>query len=254
MIKITAVIITFNEALHIYDCLKSLDFVDQIVVVDSGSTDETRDIVKVSFPHAHLIETKWYGYAKNKKIGIESSKNSWILWIDADERVPEALRVEMVRLSEEDLQGVGGVQFPRQNFFLRRWVKYSGWYPNWCLRLFHRDRSALNDKELHEGVEVFSEYKTVSLSIPLLHYSYETLGQYFDKMKTYGENGALALKKKGRLVTPLHLLVAPCWTFVRDYFLRKGFLDGVPGLIVCIGAAFSTFIKYAYAITQERDA
>src|SRR3989338_1085918 len=82
MIKITAVIITFNEALHIHECLKSLDFVDQIIVVDSGSTDETREIIKDSFPYVHLIETKWCGYSKNKKLGIEQSHNAWILWID----------------------------------------------------------------------------------------------------------------------------------------------------------------------------
>ncbi len=243
--KLTAVVITKNEEKNIARCLNSLSFVDEIIVVDSGSTDKTIEIVR-TFKDVIIIETEWHGFVENKKIGIAQATSDWILWIDADEEVPEDLANEWkVRIHQGTFHETGAIDIPRKTFFLGHWVKHSGWYPGRIIRFFHKKRADLSDNILHEGVIPRLGYVVEHFHTDLLHYSYTSLYQYFDKMNQYGFAGAREIIRKRKFVLFPQIILQPIWTFFKFYILKKGFMDGRIGLIVCIGAAFSNFIKYA---------
>ncbi|KAB8031089.1 glycosyltransferase family 2 protein [Fluviispira multicolorata] len=243
--KLTAVVITKNEEKNIARCLSSLDFVDEIIIVDSGSTDKTIEIAK-TFNKVSVIQTKWYGFVENKRIGVEKAENDWILWVDADEVIPVDLAKEWEdRVAEGSFHETAGIDVSRKTFFLNHWVRHSGWYPGRVTRFFHKKRAYFNDNILHEGVVAKQGYIVESFKTDLLHYSYTSIYQYFDKMNKYGLAGAKEIKRKKKIVLLPQLFLQPMWTFIRFYFLKKGFLDGRIGLIVCIGSAFSNFIKYA---------
>lgn len=242
--KLSAVVLTKNEEKNIARCLSSLSFVDEIIVVDSGSTDSTIEIVR-AFKDVILIQTEWHGFVENKKIGINHATNDWILWIDADEEVPEGLANEWkVRINQGTFHETGAIDMPRKTFFLGHWVKYSGWYPGRIIRFFHKKRADLNNNILHEGVIPKLGYIVENFHTDLLHYSYTSLYQYFDKMNKYGYAGAKEIARKRKFVFFPQIILQPIWTFFKFYILKKGFMDGRIGLIVCIGAAFSNFIKY----------
>lgn len=243
--KLTAIVITKNEERNISRCLSSLSFADEIIVVDSGSTDKTVEIAR-SFPNTTVIQTVWLGFVENKKIAIKHAKNNWIFWIDADEEAPPELAQEWkTRIAGTPFHDAGGIDVGRKTFFLNHWVKHSGWYPCRVIRFFHKNRAFFNENILHEGVLIQEGYFPESFQTDLLHYSYTSLYQYFDKMNRYGLLGAQELiRKKKRTFLPA-LIFQPIWTFLRFYILKKGFLDGRIGLIICLGAAFSNFIKYA---------
>lgn len=243
--KLTAVVITKNEEKNITKCLNSLSFVDEIIVVDSGSTDKTIEIVK-SYQNVSLIQTEWFGFVENKRIGINHATHDWILWIDADEEVPEGLANEWkVRIHQGTFHETGAIDFPRKTFFLGHWVKHSGWYPGRVIRFFHKKRAYLSDNILHEGVIPKTGYVVEHFQTDLLHYSYTSMYQYFDKMNKYGYAGAKEIERKRKIAFFPQILFQPLWTFFRFYILKRGFLDGRIGIIICMGAAFSNFIKYA---------
>lgn len=243
--KLTAVIITLNEEKNIARCINSLKFVDEIIIVDSGSTDKTVDIAN-SFSNVTVISTQWFGFVENKQIGIDHASHDWILWIDADEEVPESLANEWItRIHSGTFHETAAIDFPRKTFFLGHWVKHSGWYPGRVIRFFHKRRAYLSQNILHEGVIPKPGYTVEHFKTDLLHYSYTSLYQYFDKMNRYGLAGAKEIMRKKKIAFLPQIILQPLWTFFRFYFLKKGFLDGRIGLIICIGAAFSNFIKYS---------
>lgn len=243
--QLTAVILTKNEEKNIARCLSSLSFVDEIIVVDSGSTDKTLEIA-YSFKGVIVIQTEWHGFVENKKIGIAQATHDWIFWIDADEEVPEGLANEWkVRIHQGTFHETGAIDMPRKTFFLGHWVRHSGWYPGRIIRLFHKKRADLNNNILHEGVIPRLGYVVEHFHTDLLHHSYTSIYQYFDKMNKYGYAGAREIARKRKFVFFPQIILQPIWTFFKFYILKKGFLDGRIGLIVCMGAAFSNFIKYA---------
>jgi (heptosyl)LPS beta-1,4-glucosyltransferase len=243
--KLTAVVITKNEEKNIAKCLNSLSFVDEIIVVDSGSTDKTLEIVK-TYKDIVLIKTEWFGFVENKRIGINRATHDWILWIDADEEVPKELANEWItRIHQGTFHETGAIDFPRKTFFLGHWVKHSGWYPGKVIRFFHKKRAYLSDNILHEGVIPKTGYVVEHFQTDLLHYSYTSMYQYFDKMNKYGYAGAKEIARKKKIAFFPQILLQPIWTFFKFYILEKGFLDGRIGIIICMGAAFSNFIKYA---------
>jgi len=188
--KLTAIILTLNEEKNIERCLNSLKFVDEVIVIDSGSTDKTLEIVQ-KFSKVSLISTKWYGFVKNKQLGIDHASHDWILWIDADEEVPDALAKEWIdRINAGTFHETAAIDFPRKTFFLGHWVKHSGWYPGRVIRFFHKKRAYLSDNILHEGVIPKEGYTVEHFNTDLLHYSYSSMYQYFDKMNKYGLAGA----------------------------------------------------------------
>lgn len=243
--KLSAVILTKNEENNIKRCLESLSFTDEIIVVDSGSTDKTIEIVQ-TFKDVIIIETEWKGFVENKKIGVSRASHDWILWIDADEEVPENLANEWKnRIQQSAFHETGAIDIPRKTFFLGHWVKHSGWYPGRIIRFFHKNRTDFSSHILHEGVIPRPGYLVEHFHTDLLHYSYTSLYQYFNKMNIYGHDGAKEIARKRKYVILPQVILQPIWTFFKFYILKKGFLDGRIGLIVCMGAAFSNFIKYA---------
>jgi (heptosyl)LPS beta-1,4-glucosyltransferase len=242
--KLSVIVITKNEEKNIEACLESAQFADEIVLVDSGSTDRTLEIAK-KFPNVKVIETQWFGFVENKNIAIQHASHDWIFWLDADEVAPKELANEWKnQIKDKFFHELGAIDLARKTFFLGHWVKHSGWYPNRTIRFFNRTRASLSHKILHEGIEVKEGYKIYHFSTDLLHFSYSSLYQYFDKMNKYGIDGAREIVRKNKKVFLFQLLLQPIWTFIRFYFLKKGFLDGRIGFIVCMGAAFSNFIKY----------
>ncbi|WGL61204.1 glycosyltransferase family 2 protein [Pigmentibacter sp. JX0631] len=243
--KLTAVIITLNEERNIARCIRSLKFVNEIILIDSGSTDKTVEIAN-TFSNVTIISTEWFGFVENKQIGIDHASHDWILWVDADEEVPEALAEEWItRINAGTFHETAAIDFPRKTFFLGHWVKHSGWYPGRVIRFFHKRRAYLSQNILHEGVIPKPGYTIEHFKTDLLHYSYTSLYQYFDKMNKYGLAGAKEIVRKKKIVFLPQIILQPIWTFFRFYFLKKGFLDGRIGLIICIGSAFSNFIKYS---------
>ncbi len=242
--KLSAILITKNEEKNIGRCLESLKFTDEVILVDSGSNDKTLEIAK-QFKNVKIIQTDWFGFVENKKIALQNTINNWIFWIDADEVAPESLAQEWKTILQNPLfHEIGAMNIARKTFFLGHWVKHSGWYPNRTIRFFNKNCAYLSESVLHESIIVKKGYKTEKLKTNLLHYSYTSLYQYFDKMNQYGISGAKEITRKKKIVFLPQLLLQPIWTFIRFYFLKKGFLDGRIGLIICVGAAFSNFIKY----------
>lgn len=243
--KLTAIVLTFNEEKNIARCLNSLKFVDEIIVVDSGSTDKTLNIIN-KFEKVITISTTWFGFVENKQIAINHASHDWILWVDADEEVPEALAKEwQERIHAGTFHETAAIDFPRKTFFLGHWVKHSGWYPGRVVRFFHKRRANLSQNILHEGVVPKEGYTIEHFNTDLLHYSYTSMYQYFDKMNRYGLAGAKEVMRKKKIVFLPQIILQPIWTFFKFYILKRGFLDGRIGLIICMGAAFSNFIKYS---------
>jgi glycosyltransferase involved in cell wall biosynthesis len=256
---LSAIVICKNEEKNIGRCLASLAFANEVILLDSGSTDNTLTIAR-TFPNVHIVEASWQGYVKNKELAISHTKNSWVLWLDADEEAPAELAQEWSKWAQTPksaapgeptlqtiggfLHTVGGFRMARRTFFLNHWVRHGGWYPGWIIRLFHKDRAKFSPAFLHESIGVDQGFATVTLKSEILHYSYTSLYQYFDKMNQYGQLGAEEVLRKKKNFFFLQILFQPLWTFFRFYVLKLGFLDGPVGLIVCMGAGFSNFIKY----------
>jgi len=236
MIKISAVVITHNEEHNIVDCLQTLDFVDEIVIVDSGSSDKTVFLAK---KYTKKVFTRaWTGYAAQKNYGISRTKNEWVLSIDADERVSEELKRELIELDLKE----EGYLLPVKNFFLGRWMKYGGQYPDYHLRLFRKSKGkfSYDAKDVHEAVRIAGA-KTVTLTQPLLHYSYNAVSGYFHKYNSY-----TYLEASGRFYRKIRpswygIFFRPISRFIKWYLFKLGFLDGVRGLIFHAFSAFYLF-------------
>jgi len=244
VIPVSVVIVTKDEETNIEDALRSAAGAQEIVVVDSFSSDRTVEICRrytdKVFQHA------WPGYARQKQIGVDYAQGPWVLILDADERITPELRDEMARtLQNTDYDGFS---MPRRNYFLGRWIKHSGWWPDRTLRLFKKDRGGLEDRDVHEKVVVNG--RVGQLAAPLEHYSYRNVSDYIRKMEVYSTLAAQEIRKKGRPGV-FSLFVRPFFTFFKMYVLRRGFLDGVHGLVLAVLYGYYTFLKYARAWEQH---
>jgi glycosyltransferase involved in cell wall biosynthesis len=249
---ISTIIITLNEEKRIRECLKSVKWTDEIIVIDAKSSDNTVSICKEYTDKVFIRE--WLGYSNQKNFGIEKAENDWILSIDADERITPELKDEIIEKVAVPI--FDGYYFPRKSFFLGKWIKHSGWYPDCQLRLFKKDKGKFNKRDVHEGVELTSN-NIGYLKNDLLHYPYGDLKHYFEKFNEYTTLSSNALDKrgnnvffhsivkKGRNFHWYNLIIDPILFFIKSYFLRLGFLDGIQGFIVCMISAFNTLVKYA---------
>lgn len=245
VISLSAILITKNEEANIRRCLDALQWLPEVVIVDSKSEDKTVEIAQ-SYPNTKVIISDWLGFSPTKRLATKAARNNWILWIDADEVVSPALQKEISFLfADNPPNDFVAASMPRKTFFLGEWVKHSGWYPGRVIRLFNRHHCDFNDNHLHEGIEVPANKNIKSLRYDILHYSYTSLYQYFDKMNYYGRYGAEELKRRGKKPSLWKLLLSPLAGFIKTYLLNQGFRDGRKGLIIAVGTAFSTFIKYS---------
>ena len=239
MEKITVAIITKDEERNIRDCLESVKWADEIVVVDNGSTDRTLSICQEY--GARIFQEEWKGYSGQKNSAIEKAGNEWVLNLDADERVSPELRQEMQKSLGEN-RDVDAFWIPRKNFFLGRWIRYCGWYPDLNLRLFRKSQGRFGERAVHERVEV--QGKTATLTHPLIHKTYQSLSDFFVRMDRYSTLAAQEMQQEGREFRLLDVVFRPPFTFLQMYLLRAGFLEGYLGFVLSVLYSYYTFAKY----------
>lgn len=247
MMRITATIIALNEEKNIGDCLASLDFADEIVVVDSGSSDKTEEIC-ATFPRVKFTRHEWLGFGRQKNLAAELAENDWIFNIDADERVSPSLKQSIMAA---DFIHFTGFRVARENYFGRRWIKYCGWYPDFNLRLYNRKSCRFSDRSVHETVECCGSVAVLSGN--LRHFTYDGVFDYMRRMDRYSTLAAEELVKEGRRIGLSCILLRPFWTFLRMYFLKRGILEGYTGLILSLLYSQYTFFKYAKAHERRME-
>lgn len=240
--KISATIITYNEERNIARAIESLRCADEIVVVDSGSNDRTVEIAEKL--GAHVIDSPWPGYAKQKNLAGERAAYDWILSIDADESLSEALEAEIWSIKKNGPQ-FDAYTMPRMAKYLGRWIHHSGWYPDRKIRFYDRRKATWVGDFVHETVKV--DGRVGHLESNLLHFTCDSLSEHLKTMDRYTTLAAEQLLGSKQSVTWGRLIFEPPWTFFRTYVLKLGFLDGVEGLAIANMAALYNFVKYAKA-------
>jgi glycosyltransferase involved in cell wall biosynthesis len=240
-VKISALVITRNEERNIADCLASLAFADEIIIVDSGSTDRTEEICSRD-SRVRWFSEPWKGFGRQKNSALDKAGNDWVFSIDADERVSTGLAAEIDALKRSD-PGGDAYRIPRKSFFGERWVRHGGWYPDYTIRLWRRGAGRFVDRSVHEVVRV--EGKVGTFRGDLLHYTYRDTADFVERMNRYSTLGAGELRKNRVRCTLPDLLFRPPFTFFRMYILRRGFLDGALGFRLAVLYAMYTFLKYA---------
>jgi glycosyltransferase involved in cell wall biosynthesis len=240
--KITATIVTFNEERNIARAIESLRCVEEILVVDSGSTDRTVELATNLGVRA--IESHWRGYAAQKNFAAESATHDWILSIDADEALSESLEGELWTLKKKG-PSYDGYSMPRLAQYLGKWILHSGWYPDRKVRLYNRQKARWVGEFVHESVEVSGSVGRLDSN--LLHFTCNSLSEHLKTMDRYTTLAAEELVSRKAEISGRHLILDPTWTFVRTYFFQQGFLDGLEGLTIAYMAALYTFLKYAKA-------
>lgn len=236
---LSAVLITKNAAARLEACLESLGFCDEIVVVDSGSTDATAEIA-----HRHnalVIEKEWLGFGRQKQFAVDRARNDWVLCVDADEAVSPELAASIAAALSNPVSPV--FRMARCNRFMGRWLRHGEGYPDWSLRLFDRRSARWSDDPVHE--KVLYAVTPGTLEGDLMHESAEDLRQYMDKQNRYSTLAAQQLFERGKTAGMLQMVASPVVRFVKMYFLRLGFLDGLPGLAHVVIGCMNSFMKYA---------
>ena len=263
-LPLSAVIITKNAANELDACIASLVLCDEILVVDSGSEDDT--VALATDLGARVVQTHWRGFGPQKQFAIEQARNDWVLCVDADERVSEALAASIARVFAQVSTNISvspaptgespssadiAYRFARCNRFMSRYLRHGEGYPDWSLRLFDRRSARWSDDAVHERV-VVNRGDVGTLSGDLLHESAESLDHYFAKQNRYSSLAAETALTLGKRASVAQLLLSPIVRFVKFYFLRLGFLDGVPGLVHILIGCIASFAKYAKMLAAQK--
>jgi len=239
MAHISVTIISMNEAKNIGPCLKSVNWADEIIVVDGFSTDGTDRMARDL--GACLFQEPWKGFTEQKNSAVQKARGPWILSLDADERVTEPLRDEIRDVLKQDSR-CQGYLIPRRNFFCGRFIRHGGWYPDLNLRLFLKESGRFEDRLVHERVVVNGAVGR--LHNPMEHYTYDTIDDYLERLKRYSTLAAQQLAQKGRRPGWRHVVFRPPFTFLKMYLLQLGFLDGLAGFFLAYSYAYYTLLKY----------
>lgn len=248
MAGLSVIIITKNEALNIRECLKSVQWAEEIIVVDSGSTDDTVAICREFTPHVYIHD--WPGFGIQKNRALNYATQSWVLSLDADERVTSELRSEVERTILKGKEQ--GYEIPRLSSFCGRYMQHSGWYPDYVTRLFRRDKGRFSNDLVHERVLINGVVGRLKQNI--LHESFRDLDQLLAKMNHYSSAGAAMMGKKGRDASLTQAILHGLWAFIRSYFLRVGFLDGREGFMLAVSTAEATYYRYVKRLLiQQHD-
>ena len=249
MPKVSVTIITLNEAEHVGPALDSAAWADEIVLVDSGSTDGTQDIAREK--GATVLSRDWSGWIDQKNFSAERDANDWIFSLDADERIPAPLAGEIreVLAGEPPLRGY---RVPRVTYHLGKWIRTTDFYPDYQTRLYDRRAARWRGRYVHESVAV--DGAVGRLRNELEHYSFRDLRDQVDRINHYTTLAARQLHESGRRAGPVDLLVHPPAAFLRNYLLRLGILDGTAGLTISLMQAYSVFLKFAKLWELERTA
>lgn len=249
ILPISVTIITLNEEQNIARAIQSVQWANEVLVIDSGSTDRTVEIAQSL--GARVLHQSWLGYGGQKNFAQKNASYDWVLNIDADEEVsPElAEKIQNVLKVVNDGSSVKGIYFPRKTFYLGKWILHGGWYPNELVRMADRRFSSWTEPQVHEALDVKGEL--VRIDSPLHHYTFRTIEDQILANLKYSKLGSEELTRKGRRSSLLLLLLKPFGKFLETYVWKRGFLDGIPGLIISINAAHSMFLKYAYLIEAD---
>lgn len=239
-IPISVAIIAQNEEDNISNCIKSVNWAEEIVVIDGGSTDKTIEICKEL--GARVIEHSWPGHIQQKNYAIDRCSGDWILSLDADERASEEMAEFIKQLFKSGEPEQDGYYFPRKVFYLGKWINHSGWYPDYKLRLFRKDRARWTGYNPHDRIEL--EGKSKKAKVDILHYPYKSLTDHLDRINSYTTIMAGELRDKGKKSNLLKIIFNPYFRFLRAYFLKLGFLDGFHGIIISIISSYYVFLKY----------
>ena len=245
---LSAVLITKNEERNVERCLSSLMFCDEIIVVDSFSTDKTIEIAKKYTEKVY--QHSWEGYAAQKNFAISLSKNNWILSIDADEEVPAELQKELIELFQKEPDN-SAYLIGRRTIHSGKWIKHGGWYPNRLVRLFDKRQGTWQGGAVHE---FWSTKGPVSqMHNDLLHYSFLNISDQVERNNRYSTLGAQVLHDQDAEFSVFKLVTKPIFKFIETYFLKRGFFDGYLGFIISVSAAYSVFLKWAKLWELLRD-
>ena len=242
--KISAVIIAFNEEANITDAIKSLEWADEIIVVDSESSDRTREIAG-SFG-AKIIVQKWLGFSKQKQFAVDSAANDWIFSLDADERVSDELKAEILRIKNTSENEIAdGYRISRLSYYMNRPIRHSGWYPDWQMRFFNRKKGVWSNVLIHESVQMTEDSRIEKLKADILHFSVENAAHHHRMIgERYAPLAAAQMFERGRQTSPLKTVFAGFSAFFQTFFLKAGFLDGFAGFCIARFAAHHAFLKH----------
>ncbi|MBN1355831.1 glycosyltransferase family 2 protein [bacterium] len=242
MVSLSAVVITLNEENNIQNCLKSVEFVDEIVVIDSSSTDRTVELARKFTPNIHRVP--WKGFAKAKNMGIDRASHDWILSIDADERVsPELKKSILEAINRSRLPA--GFYCARRTWYLGRWIRTGGWYPDRTVRLFNRKYARFNEVAVHEKVIIRGD--TEQLNGDLLHYSYPTINDHLRKISLYTDLSVDKWIGKDIRINPLTMTGRVLWEFFLKLVIKQSYRDGMPGFFLAGMHSVYIFLKYVKA-------
>jgi len=240
--KISVYVIAYNEADKIFDCLNSVLWADEIIVADSNSQDGTIEIAEKF--GAKVVQIPFNGFGDLRNNAIKNCKADWILSLDADERCTLKVRDEILSLIENDLHDL--YHIPRKNFFMGRWIKHSGWYPNYrgVPQLFKKGSLSYNMDKVHEGFINHSEKEIGFLKNHIWQLPFKNAKEVIEKSNRYSSLGAINLKEKGKTGGFFKAFFHGLWSFFKHYILKRGFLDGGPGLVIAFGNFEGTFYRY----------
>ena len=255
---LSVVLITHNAAAQLAQCLASVAFADEVVVVDSDSSDGTAELA--TRYGARVVAKEWLGFGRQKQFAVEQAAHDWVLCLDADECVSPELAASLVRALQAPAATV--YRMARRNRFLGRWLRHGEGYPDWSVRLFDRRHARWSDDEVHEKVLYAASPGTPigtplgtrpgTLTGDLLHESAEDLGRYLEKQNRYSALAAQELHRRGQRAGLARLTLSPLLRFFKFYLLRLGFLDGLPGLVHISIGCMNSFMKYAKLIELQR--
>jgi len=254
MPKLSVVVATYNEEKNISRCLESVkDIADEIILVDAKSSDRTVEIAKKYEPRIFLVDNKPI-FHKNKQYGLDKAQMEWILQLDADEVVSNSLKQEIVKTLKQDSKTINGYYLPRKNYFLGKWMRKGGLYPDSVIRLIRKGKGHFPCKNVHEQIEIIGNVDW--LINPLIHYPYPTISEYLVKANRYTTLTAEDLKRGNTKInifnTLKYCLVIPCKTFFNIYIRHQGYLDGFPGFVWAVLSSTHYFLAYAKLINSKK--
>lgn len=250
MERISALVITYNEENNISDCLDTLMWCDEIIIIDSKSSDRTTNIASKFTKKIFSVEN--LSFSEKKNLGVEKASYNWILCVDADERVTQNLKTEIRELLNSTDKSLNAYYIKRKSFFISKFIKYCGWYPDYVLRLFRKsDKVRFSEKLVHE--KLLLDEKAGKLRSELIHYTDLDFEHYVNKMNLYSSYSAEEIfldRKKPKIFS---IIFRPVFTFIKMYFLKLGFLDGYIGLVLCTLSSIHVFAKYSkhYFLTKN---
>ena len=248
--KISAVLIVKNAEKTLLECLQSLKYFDEIVILENGSTDNTLQVIesfKKKFQNIQVYTSEFIGFGPLKNLAISYAKNEWIFSIDSDEALDEKSlgELEKIQWSEKNI-----IAIPRKNLYGQKWIKACGWYPDFVFRFFNKNFTRFNENLVHESVILPQGSAIIHLKIPLKHYAYDNIAQLLGKMDKYSTLWAEQNVHKNNSI--FKALLHAYWSFFRNYFLKKGVLYGYEGFIISLCNALGVFFKYAKLYEKKK--